>query len=88
MPSVASHLQELVARRAAGTAVLELHHFRHIHQLASDTSLPFASQTVLDELRVDVNCRHVIDDHTNFEAPLIVQNLLQQRCFARAQKAG
>ena len=71
-------LEELLADRAASATILQLH--RRVRP-------PFAS-LALDELRVYVDRRHVIDDDADAHPFLVFQHVLQQRGLARTEEAA
>mmetsp|Transcript_21979 Transcript_21979/g.52798 ORF Transcript_21979/g.52798 Transcript_21979/m.52798 type:complete len:379 (+) Transcript_21979:789-1925(+) len=80
-------LQQFVGRRAAGAAVLELHHVRGVDQLSSDLHRLLLLAVGDDKLRVDVDRRDVVDDHADLEPALVLQHLPQERGLARSKEA-
>jgi len=73
-------LQQIVAQRAADAAV------RHF-----DQSLIGARKigTALgDEIGVDIHLAHVVDDDRNLQTLAIIQDMIEQRGFAGAEKSG
>ncbi|MNS89077.1 hypothetical protein D3C72_1230770 [compost metagenome] len=73
-------LQEIVAQRAADAAVAELH-----QRLFGATQLRAA---VANQLRIDVDLAHVVDDHRHPQAIAVAQDLVEQGGLAGPKEAG
>mmetsp|Transcript_182470 Transcript_182470/g.444150 ORF Transcript_182470/g.444150 Transcript_182470/m.444150 type:complete len:467 (-) Transcript_182470:8-1408(-) len=75
----ADALDQVLAERAADAAVVELHHL---------VSALLQLHPVLQQLRVDVDGRHVVDQHGDAHALPVVQQVRQQRRLACAEEAA
>jgi hypothetical protein len=75
----AHFLQEVIAQRAADAAVAHLDEL-----LVGARELRLAA----DDLRVDVDLAHVVDDDRDAPALAVAQHMVQQRGLAGAEKAG
>ena len=71
-------LQKVIAESAADTAILHLHHL-FLDQVE-------ACLGRFDELCVDVDRSHVVDNERDLEAVAVCKHVVQERCLARPQE--
>jgi hypothetical protein len=78
---LADGVEELLAERAAGAAVLELDHVLLPRRAAA------ARRLGRHQALVNVDLRDVVDDDANLEPQLVLQQVLEQRRLARTEES-
>ena len=76
--------QQIFAQRAANAAVAHLHHFF----LGARQSCTRVRGAFVHQRGVNIDLAHVVNDDRHAQAFAVGQNVVQQRGFTRAQKAG
>mmetsp|Transcript_28379 Transcript_28379/g.65214 ORF Transcript_28379/g.65214 Transcript_28379/m.65214 type:complete len:345 (-) Transcript_28379:196-1230(-) len=96
---LAEGAEELVARRTADAPVLQLHHV-HLRGRAGSGArrgrlstcargggrTPFRRAAPRDELGVDVDGSHIVDEYTHAAALAVLEHVLEQRGLPRAEE--